>query len=214
MLESTLQWRKEVDIPSICKNWKGTIELENSTGKAYVRGSDKMGRALTILRPSAENTFDYDGNIQHLIFTMEKAVACTERNGQQKLSFLIDFDGYSIFNAPSISTTHQSIHILQNHYPERLHRTYFVRPPSIFYGLFKMFESFIDKATLEKVCFLSEEDMAEPNNQLFTDVDKSVLESSFGGKDRHPFRSDNYLRGGFSDDYIATLTKRKAKALH
>lgn len=212
MLDATLKWRKDFDVESICKNWKGTIELENATGKAYVRGHDKCGRAVVVLRPSAENTFDHTGNLHHLVYTMERAVACTKKKGQERISFLIDFDGYSIFNAPSLSTAHDSVRILQDHYPERLQKAYFVRTPVIFLGLFRLVQHLVDSVTLSKACFLSDEDMADPHNQLLVDVDKSLLEACFGGKDHRPFRSHEYLRGGIDEDYLETLIRRKAKA--
>lgn len=212
MLNATLKWRKDFDVESICKNWKGTIELENATGKAYVRGHDKCGRAVVVLRPSAENTFDHTGNLHHLVYTMERAVACTKKKGQERISFLIDFDGYSIFNAPSLSTAHDSVRILQDHYPERLQKAYFVRTPVIFLGLFRLVQHLVDSVTLSKACFLSDEDMADPHNQLLVDVDKSLLEACFGGKDHRPFRSREYLRGGIDEDYLETLIQRKAKA--
>lgn len=214
MLDETIHWREKFDVENICKHWKGVIEVENATGKAYVRGHDKEGRSIVVLRPSAENTFDHDGNIKHLVYTMERAVKCTNRNGQEKLSLLIDFDGYSIFNAPSISTSHHSIRILQDHYPERLHRAYFIHPPSIFYGLFKILHPFIDAMTLDKVRFLSNEDMLEPDNSLFRDIDKSVLETTFGGTDHRPFRSQKYLHGKFDEDYLTILMQKKTKAPH
>lgn len=212
MLDATLKWRKDFDVESICRNWKGTIEIENATGKAYVRGHDKCGRALVVLRPSAENTFDHIGNLHHLVYTMERAVACTKKKGQERISFLIDFDGYSIFNAPSLSTAHESVRILQDHYPERLQKAYFVRTPIVFLGLFRLVQHLVDSVTLSKACFLSDEDMSDPHNPLLVDVDKSLLEACFGGKDHRPFRSHEYLRGEIDEDYLAVLTKRKAKA--
>lgn len=213
MLEATLKWRKDFEVESICKTLDDTIVKENLTGKAYVRGHDKAGRAIVIIRPSAENTFDYNGNIKHLVYTMERAVACTHRRGQERISFLIDFDGYSIFNAPSISTATESVRILQDHYPERLHKAYFVRAPIIFFGLFQIVKQCIDSITLSKVCIISDEEILTPHNQLLQDVEKSILETCFGGDDQRLFRSRDYLKGNLNEDYLSVLTKQKAKAV-
>jgi len=48
---------------------------ENETGKIYVRGYDKNGRAVMILRPGKENSklgFDELNQMRHLVYFVER----------------------------------------------------------------------------------------------------------------------------------------------
>jgi hypothetical protein len=40
--------------------------------------------------------------------------------GVGKATILVDYEGYSMKNAPAIKTSISCLHIMQNHYPERL----------------------------------------------------------------------------------------------
>lgn len=205
MLKATLAWRIEFGLSDI-SGWRDVMTLENSTGKTYVRGYTRHGHAVLIMRPAMENTNNHDGNIKNLIYTMERAIACSEKSGQEKLLLVIDFENYSLFNAPPMKTSRQVLSILQDHYPERLFRACLVRPPMIFYAFYKMISPFVDRVTSEKVCMLTNADMNNPNNQLHQVVDRASLEAVFGGEDFRPFDSALYLDGPFDADYNTILS--------
>lgn len=210
MLQATLQWRKDFKIDEMHTNWTDTLAVENATGKTYVRGYDKLGNPLIVMRPRCENTNKYEGNLKHVVYSMERAVAAMEKTGQEKLCLLIDFEGYSLFNAPPMKTSQDTLSILQNHYPERLHRAYCVRPPTIFYAFYRMISPFIDPVTVQKVAMLTSSDMSKADNQLYREIDRSTLETCFGGEDNRPFVSQTYLAGDFGDDYNTILNKAEA----
>lgn len=208
MLENTLKWREEFGLKKLhAGEWKETIELENATGKTYVRGFDKHGHVLMYMKPGLENTNNHDGNMKHLVYSMERAVACLEKRGSERLSLIIDYDGFSLYNSPPMKTSHETLTILQDHYPERLFRAYCVRPPYVFYGFFKMVSPFIDSVTRNKICMLTNSEMGKADNQLFHDADKSILESCVGGDDSRPFESAKYLRGAWDRDFLAILNE-------
>jgi hypothetical protein len=212
MLEDTIKWRHEFGIDNIHTEYKDTIALENSTGKMYVRGFDKEGVPLIYMKPVKENTKDHTGNIKHLVYSMERAVACMEAKGQgnTKLSLVIDYDGYTSAHAPPMKTALETLNILQSHYPERLKHAYCVRAPFMFYAFFKMVSPFIDPVTRAKICMLKNADIGTPNCKLMQDVGGDVLESCVGGKDSRPFVSSLYLAGPFEQDFRTILEREEA----
>lgn len=208
MLQNTVKWRDEFKLKELHEDsWKSIIATENCTGKMYVRGYDKEGHVLIYMKPRFENTNDHNGNIKHLVYTMERAVKCMESNGQEKLSLVIDYDGFSLMNSPPMKTSRETLSVLQDHYPERLHRAYCIRPPYVFYGFFKVISPFIDPVTKEKLCMLTTAEMNSNSNRLYSDVDRNVLEPCVGGSDERIFDSKKYLSSSFHLDYLSILNQ-------
>jgi hypothetical protein len=207
MLRETIEWRKNFEIQKIHTEFAETIKLENSTGKMYIRGFDKEGAPLIYMKPVKENTKDHVGNIKHLVYTMERAVACMDAkgDGNTKLSLVIDYEGYTLSHAPPMKTSTETLNILQNHYPERLKCAYCIRAPFVFYAFFKMVSPFIDPVTKKKISMIKNAELGTPACQLSQEIDAAVLESSVGGLDNRPFVSATYLAGRFDQDYKAIL---------
>ena len=70
-------------------DYAAVLTEETETGKIYTRGYDKDGRACMYMRPGNENTTDTDNNMRHLVFQLEKAVACSNKNGHGKICLII-----------------------------------------------------------------------------------------------------------------------------
>lgn len=207
MLQETIDWRKKFEIPKLLTDFKDTIALENSTGKMYVRGFDKEGHPLIYMKPVNENTKDHKGNIKHLVYSMERAVACMDAKGQgnTKLSLVIDYGGYTSSHAPPMKTATETLSILQNHYPERLKCAYCIRAPFVFYAFFKMVSPFIDAVTKKKISMIKNAELGTPGCQLSQEIDAEVLEASVGGLDKRPFNSAKYLAGPYDKDFAYIL---------
>lgn len=122
------------------EEWNEAMQVENATGTRYVRGFDKNDHPILVMRPKNENTNNHEGNIRNLVYTMEHAKACMAKTGVEKLCLVIDYDGYSIFNAPPMKTSREVLSILQDHYPELIA---FV-PQWFFYGFYRIISPFID----------------------------------------------------------------------
>lgn len=52
--------------------------------------------------------------------------------GVGKMTWLIDFEGYSYRNAPPVTLALKTLNTLQNHYPERLGLAVCYHPPKLF----------------------------------------------------------------------------------
>jgi hypothetical protein len=215
MLQETIEWREKFDFPTLlAEGGNDTIALENSTGKMYVRGFDKEGSALIYMKPVNENTKDHIGNIKHLVYSMEKAVACMDAQGlgNTKLSLVIDYGGYNSSHMPTIKTSKETLNILQNHYPERLKCAYTLRAPFVFYAFFKMVSPFIDPVTKKKICMIKNSEVGKDSCLLYQEVDREVLETSVGGLDSRPFVSAAYLAAPFNKEYRSVLESHAADA--
>jgi hypothetical protein len=71
------------------------------------------------------------------VYLLENAVLNLSE-GQEQMSWLIDFTGFSFSTKLSIKTARDIIQILQNHYPERLGIAFVYNPPRIFQAFFKV----------------------------------------------------------------------------
>ena len=208
MLHKTIKWREDFGVMKLhTDEWKEIIATENASGKSYVRGFDKEGHALIYMKPTKENTHDHDGNMKHLVYTMERAIACMDSMGMgtSKLCLLIDYHGYASKHTPPMKTSKETLSILQDHYPERLHRAYAINPPFVFYAFFKLVSPFIDPVTKAKIVMIRGKEVKNHENQLFREVDVNSLETSVGGRDPRPFDSPLYLQADMNVDFLAVL---------
>lgn len=207
MLRETLEWRKQFDFPKLYNEDKSIIANENSTGKMYVRGFDKEGSALIYMKSANENTKDHAGNIKHLVYSMERAIACMDARGEgnTKISLVIEFGGLTSSHMPPMKTSKETLNILQNHYPERLKCAYTLRAPFIFHAFFRMISPFIDPVTKKKICMIKNSEVGQDSCRLYQEVDKEVLETSVSGLDPRPFVSTVYLAAPFDQEYKGIL---------
>lgn len=168
------------------------IGKENETGKMYVRGYDKSGRAVIYMRPGKENSDNEDNNMRHLVFTLEKAIACSQKNKMAKICLIIDYEGFKFREAPPMSTAKRTIHILQHHYPERMHRAYVCNPPMIFKTFWAVIKPFVDPVTKKKICFCTGSKGME---QIHSDMGENAksLEPCAGGIQQREFETKEYL---------------------
>ncbi|CAM9199863.1 unnamed protein product [Choristocarpus tenellus] len=215
MLSATLDWRRNFGVEKVLNEEGDVIARENSTGKIYLRGYDKAGRPIMIMRPRCENTKNHDGNIKHLVYQMERArtILQDEGGGKGKMCLAIDFGGYSMFNATPMKTSKETLNILQNHYPETLGVAYMLSPPLLFKGFWNVIYPFIDPTTKEKFMFVSGS-LTTPTAQeaLAKNFILDSMEESLGGKNKVPFDSATYLKSQMNEEYEAALASSSPPA--
>jgi len=203
MLENTLKWRCEQGLADMQTNWMESLHKEHETGKMYVRGYDKEGHVIIHMQPGHENTREHEGNIRNLIFNLEKCVACLLKDGRkEKWLLIIDFEGYSMFNAPPMKTSMETLSILQSHYPERLLRACLVNPPWLFMTFWNVIYPLVDPVTQQKLEFVKETGSGLKGRfeQL---VELDSLETRLGGNNTVPFDHRHYLQSAFALDFNA-----------
>ncbi len=174
-----------------------TIHKEGESGKVYVRGYDKDGRAILYLYQARENTNDAVNNIKHLVYQIERSIAATQKHGFEKIVIIMDFTNWSIREAPPMNVTKETIHILQECYVERMKRVYMMNTPVIFRSFWAMVKPFLDPVTKEKVVFCGTGKKAR--SLMEEHFDLNVLEKeAFGtNKDLKPYDSKEYFSAPF-----------------
>jgi hypothetical protein len=111
MIRATACWRMEFGHAAIRAGTSAdSIARENASGKMYVRGYDLKGRPGMYMKPRNETFTDQMAMMRHLVYVLERAVACMERQTEKgnlryapddpmagKFVLLIDFAdlGYS-----------------------------------------------------------------------------------------------------------------------
>ncbi|CAM8998655.1 unnamed protein product [Rhodiola kirilowii] len=177
MLEETLNWRASY-LPEDIR-WND-VAKEGKTGKLFrANFHDRSGRTVLIMTPGKQNSTSMEDNIKQLVYTFENAIFNLPE-GQEQMSWLVDFTGWSIYNV-TLNTTKQFLTILQNHYPERLAVSFLYNPPRIFQATFKIASYFIEAKTFEKIKFVYPHD-EESVEVMKTYFDVENLPAEFGGK--------------------------------
>ncbi|KAL2241349.1 UNVERIFIED_CONTAM: Phosphatidylinositol transfer protein PDR16, partial [Sesamum indicum] len=196
MLEESIKWRSEYKPEEI--RWH-EVAHEGETGKvSKANFHDREGRTVLIMRPGKQNTSSPEGNIRHLVYLMENAILNLPE-GQEQMSWLIDFNGWSLNTNVPIKTARDIIYILQNHYPERLAIVVLYSPPRIFEAFWKVVKYFVDQKTFQKIKFVY------PNNKDSLEIMKSFfdtenLPSEFGGKATLKYDHEEFSRLMAEDD--------------
>lgn len=101
-----------------------------------------------------------------------------------------------------MKTSKATLSILQDHYPERLHKFVLLNAPTVFYVFFKAISPFIDPVTREKINFIKGSP-TEQRKQLEAFFDVEVLESGLGGDLSHEWDAEAY----FAEDIAFTATE-------
>lgn len=184
-IEDTLLWRRTfgvVNIPHVTDPAKvitpALVEPENATGKNLIVGYDHDNRPCLYLRNGYQNTSPLIRQVQHLVFMLERVIQFMPP-GQDLLALLIDFKAAPAHmnlssKFPSLLILKQVLHILQNHYPERLGRGLFTNIPWIGYTFFKVVGPFIDPYTRLKTIYDQPFENFVPREQLDKEFNGSI----------------------------------------
>lgn len=176
-IESTLTWRREFGTWDLAQE---DIAVENETGKQIQLGFDRFARPCLYLLPSRQNTSPSRRQIQNLVFFLEVCVAVMPP-GVEMLALLVDFKSSTSSKNPSVGQAREVLHILQNHYCERLGRACVINVPFFVWTFFKLIQPFIDPVTREKLKF---------NEFMPNHVPPEQLVTEFGGECRFEYDYD------------------------
>ncbi|WEW61021.1 Phosphatidylinositol transfer protein (PITP) [Emydomyces testavorans] len=169
-LQATLTWRREYGVKEHTPEY---ISVENETGKQLILGYDNSGRPCLYLNPAQQNTEHSDRQIQHLVFMLERVLDLMGPD-QESLALIVNFKQTRSGQSATLSQGRQTLHILQNHYPERLGRAMVINMPLVILGFMKLITPFIDPQTREKLKFNEDLRQHVPPAQLWKTVNGDV----------------------------------------
>ncbi|KAL5343141.1 CRAL-TRIO domain-containing protein [Aspergillus crustosus] len=178
-LQRTLTWRREYGLEKLTPDY---ISIENETGKQVILGYDIHGRPCLYLLPSNQNTEKSDRQVQHLVYMLERCIDIMPAD-QETLALIVDYSETKSGQNATIGQARDTVHFLQNHYPERLGRALVINMPFLIMGFFKIVTPFLDPVTREKLKF---------NEDLNNHIPSSQLMKSVGGEVEFKYDHSSY----------------------
>lgn len=158
------------------------IGEELEARKLFLQGLSRSGQPLMVGKASKH--FPSKDQLQfkkYVIYLLDKTIASSFKGreiGNEKMIVILDLQniGYKNVDARGLITGFQ---LLQAYYPERLAKLFFLNMPGFFVSVWRMISRFLEKATLEKIVIVSNEDERE---QLFKEIGAEVLPEEYGGQ--------------------------------
>lgn len=150
--------------------------------KVFLQGLSKDKYPVILLQASKH--FPSKDQIQFkkfVIYLLDKTIASAFKGreiGNEKLIAILDLQNISYKNvdARGLITGFQ---YLQAYYPERLAKCYILHMPWFFVSVWKLVSRFLEKATLEKIVIVTNED---ETRDFIREVGEEVLPEEYGGK--------------------------------
>lgn len=213
-IKHAIQWRHEFGVDDMLraatatnpdtttdeeKEIQSILKHESSPGKMYVRNHDNSKRAILYMFPVKENTNHPKHNVMHLVYTLERAIACTEKNGLEKMTIVMDFKHWKLKHSAPMATTKATIHILQECYVERMARVYITNAPLVFRTFWSLVKPFIDPVSKSKIVFCSSK---AGQLELKSNFDATkVEECALGTSDLRAFDVEEYFGTPFDETF-------------
>uniref|UniRef100_A0A2P2JZ53 CRAL-TRIO domain-containing protein YKL091C n=1 Tax=Rhizophora mucronata TaxID=61149 RepID=A0A2P2JZ53_RHIMU len=158
------------------------VQDELGTRKAYLQDLSKEGYPLLIVKASkhfpAKDHLQFKKFVVHLL---DKTIASSfkgRERGNEKLIGILDLQHitYKNIDARGLITGFQ---FLQAYYPERLAKLFILHMPGFFVSVWKMVSHFLEKATLEKIVIVTNE---QERSDFIRDIGEEVLPQEYGGR--------------------------------
>lgn len=158
------------------------IQDELEPRKIYLQGLSKDKYPVMIIKASKH--FPSKDNVQFkkfVVHLLDKTIASAFKGreiGNEKLVGILDLQniGYKNIDARGLITGFQ---FLQAYYPERLAKSFILHMPRFFVSVWRMVSRFLEKATLEKIVIVTNEDERQ---DFIKEVGEEVLPEEYGGR--------------------------------
>ncbi|KAF8040133.1 hypothetical protein BT93_B2380 [Corymbia citriodora subsp. variegata] len=158
------------------------IGEELEARKIFLQGLSRSGQPLMLAKASKH--FPSKDQLQFkkfVIYLLDKTIASSFKGqeiGNEKVIVIFDLQniGYKNVDTRGLITGFQ---FLQAYYPERLAKLFILNMPRFFVSVWRMISRFLERATLEKIVIVSNEDERE---DMFKEIGAEVLPEEYGGQ--------------------------------
>lgn len=158
------------------------VEDELNAKKIYLQGLSEGGYPVMVVK--ANKHFPSKDQLQFkkfVIYLLDKTIASSFKGreiGNEKLIGIIDLNqiSYKNIDARGLITGFQ---FLQAYYPERLAKLYLLHMPWFFVSVWRLVSRFLEKATLEKVVIVTNDD---ERRDFVKDIGEEALAEEHGGR--------------------------------
>ena len=188
-MKATIQFRKTIGIDELRDAVSDQTSNDHlpltkflSKRNLYVSGFDYEGRSTYVFIPRLCD--DHESELKAHIWTMERAIACSKAK-DKTINAVVDFAGFSPWNAPPLSLGQEVMTTLRQHYVGCVNRIFIVNAPSCFTYLWSILKPFAGTATRDKIHFVnSKQQQTEVIGQWYSKDQVAPWMLPDGGKDR------------------------------
>ncbi|KAI6777729.1 Phosphatidylinositol transfer protein-like protein [Emericellopsis cladophorae] len=195
MLVSALNWRDErrIDHDIIAKGESVGLQSEMSkdnqgfisqyqSGKSYVRGADKEGRPLYVIKvrlhdPKNQTSQAMENYVLHNIESIKTMLSFPN----DKACLIFDLTGFGVKNM-DFHVVKFLVTVFEARYPETLGLVLIHKAPFVFWGIWSIIKGWLDPVIASKINFTSS------TKDLMKFVDKDQLHCSYGGDDTWEYK--------------------------
>ncbi|KIK61649.1 hypothetical protein GYMLUDRAFT_42673 [Collybiopsis luxurians FD-317 M1] len=185
MFISTLRWRDEFNVEAACNE----VFPEDVFGElGHIYGTDKEGRPVVYnVYGGNQDLKMVFGDVQRFlrwrVAFMEKSIELLDFENVDQMIQVHDYAGVSMTSrdANSKNAASEASSIFAGHYPELLHKKFFVNVPSYMTWIFWLFKPLIPSATLAKMSVVGS-GASTIGKALLPEIDAKQLPKRYGGE--------------------------------
>jgi CRAL/TRIO domain len=213
--KSAIQFRKEMDLDGLrlCFHadklvldegtrqryalYREKLEDRMTTGRVYVCGYDKCGRAIYTIYAARTKDFDPEWFLKESLYNFERALACTERESggvEQSINVIGNYTGFLSKHAAPMAISHEFMNCLRQNYPSRVKRVYLLNTPTSFLFFWSILKPFIGTDTRKKISFISSDRQRESSFGELISIDQAAPWMLNGGQKKRDFDAMEYLQ--------------------
>ncbi|KAL1550522.1 phosphatidylinositol transfer protein 3-like isoform X1 [Salvia divinorum] len=180
MLLKYLKWRRDF-VPNGCFSRYDVIYRRVPSDVLYLQGYDKIGHPILVaLLGNHRPVPNMDDLQRYIVYAIDKTCSRIP-SGQEKFALILDMKGYGSLDCTDDFRV--VMRLLQDYYPERLGKVFFVHLPWFMLAFFNTIFLCLGKTTKTKIEFLgSKRIKARMIKSLIKDIDESQLPVRYGGK--------------------------------